>query len=101
FPHRISNYPFMSENSNGEHLRFYVIIPAHNEEGFIGQTLDSLLNQQQLIPHKIIVVDDNSQDNTAAVVDSYCQNHDFIQLVKNTSSEKHLPGSKVVQAFYK
>src|SRR5690625_1603821 len=90
----------MSTRANTAELRFYVVIPAHNEEDFIGQTLDSLLNQQ-LIPQKIIVVDDNSQDNTAAIVQSYCQQYDFIKLIKNTSSAEHLPGSKVVQAFYK
>lgn len=90
----------MSTKENIEELRFYVVIPAHNEEGFIGLTLDSLLNQQ-LIPQKIIVVDDHSEDNTAAVVETYCQKHDFIKLIKNTSSTKHLPGSKVVQAFNK
>lgn len=90
----------MSAKLNLEELRFYVVIPAHNEEDFIGLTLDSLVGQQ-FSPKKIIVVDDNSQDDTSLVVESYCEQYDFITLIKNTSSEKHLPGGKVVQAFYK
>ena len=49
-----------------------VIIPARNEEGNIGRCIDSLL--QQSLPRdqvEIIVVDDGSEDNAAAIVNSY------------------------------
>lgn len=41
-----------------------VIIPAHNEERYIGKTLESLNN---FLPKEIIVVDDGSIDETAAI----------------------------------
>lgn len=81
-------------------MNFYIIIPAHNEEAFIGETLESLANQT-LPPKKLIVVDDHSTDNTAEVVSRYSEKFPFIQLIKITSEDKHLPGSKVIKAFYK
>lgn len=46
-------------------LRHAVIIPARNEEGYLGRTLDSLLRQTEA-PERIIVVDDGSTDATPA-----------------------------------
>ncbi|GHA40726.1 glycosyl transferase family 2 [Salinimicrobium marinum] len=81
-------------------MKVYIVIPAHNEAAFISRTLQSLVEQSHL-PEKIIVVDDQSSDNTAEIVAGFAKIHSFISLVKTTSSEAHLPGSKVVNAFYK
>ena len=81
-------------------MKICIIIPAHNEADFIGLTLQSLA-EQSLQPMKIIVVDDQSSDGTASVVKNYSQKYPFIDLIENTSSEEHLPGSKVIRAFQK
>ncbi|MCG9970107.1 glycosyltransferase [Christiangramia crocea] len=81
-------------------MKIYIVIPAHNEGGFITQTLESL-SRQSLLPDKLVVVDDGSTDNTSAIVEEYVKKYPFIQLVKNNSSTEHAPGSKVVNAFYK
>jgi len=81
-------------------LRFYIVIPAHNEANFIGTTLQSLINQT-LPPTKVVVVDDHSSDETAFIVTDLSKHHPWISLVTNTSSEKHLPGGKIITAFYK
>ena len=81
-------------------MRFYIVIPAHNEADFIGSTLQSLINQS-VCPSKIVVVDDNSTDDTAAIVTNLSNKHPWISLVSNTSSEAHLPGGKIINAFYK
>ncbi len=50
-----------------------IIIPAHNEENFIGATLDSIknsirfLHQQKKIPWEVIVVNNESTDRTEEV----------------------------------
>lgn len=80
-------------------MDFYIIIPAHNEAAYIERTLTSLVNQT-LLPKKIVVVDDHSKDKTASIVAAFCERYSFISLVKTTSSEVHLPGSKVINAFY-
>lgn len=79
-------------------MKIAIIIPAYNEEEFIGQTLDSLLSQT-LLPEKIVVVDDNSTDRTAQIVKSYAS--EIISLVKNLSENKSMPGAKIVRAFNK
>lgn len=81
-------------------MKFYIVIPAHNEEFYIKQTLESLA-AQTLLPKKIVVVDDHSTDATSEVVSAISEKYPFIQLVKTTSEDKHLPGSKVINAFYK
>lgn len=81
-------------------MNFYIIIPAHNEASSIGLTLDSLVNQT-LQPKRIVVVNDNSTDDTQDIVESYAEKHPWIQLVNSKSSNQHLPGSKIINAFYK
>ncbi|MDC1265277.1 glycosyltransferase family 2 protein [Flavobacteriaceae bacterium] len=81
-------------------MKFYIVIPAHNEADFIGETLQSLINQS-LRPAKIVVVDDHSTDETAAIVTDLSKQYPWISLVSNTSSEAHLPGGKIINAFYK
>ena len=80
-------------------MKYYIIIPAHNEAKFIALTLDSLVNQT-VLPSKIIVVDDNSTDNTSEIVNLFIEKHSYISLVKKKSDAIHLPGSKVIEAFH-
>ena len=79
-------------------MKYYVIIPAHNEEAFMGVTLDSLA-AQTVLPAKAVVVNDNSTDSTARIVQQYADKQPWISLVNKQSEAVHLPGSKVVQAF--
>ena len=80
-------------------MRFYIVIPAHNEELFIEKTLQSLCNQT-LKPQKVVVVNDNSTDNTEEIVKRFEQNYDWISLIKLKTSNEHKPGSKIINAFY-
>ncbi|WP_299102783.1 glycosyltransferase family 2 protein [uncultured Winogradskyella sp.] len=81
-------------------MNFYIIIPAHNEDDYIGKTLESL-TQQTLLPKAVIVVNDNSTDNTQTIAEDYAIKHQWIKVINSTSSNKHLPGSKIIKAFYK
>ncbi|WP_394758415.1 glycosyltransferase [Flavobacterium sp.] len=81
-------------------MNYYIIIPAHNEEAFIGLTLRSLV-EQTILPTKIVVINDNSTDKTADIVSAYSKEYSSITLVNKTSEAIHLPGSKVIQAFNK
>lgn len=47
-----------------------VIIPCHNYGRFLAECLDSVL-AQTLSPSHVVVVDDSSTDNTAAIVQKY------------------------------
>ncbi len=81
-------------------MKIYIVIPAHNEAEYIGETLQSLV-VQTLLPRQVVVVDDASTDNTAEIVALFAQKYPFIKLVKSNSAKDHLPGSKVINAFYK
>ncbi|WP_430467532.1 glycosyltransferase family 2 protein [Winogradskyella ouciana] len=81
-------------------MNFYIIIPAHNEEDYIGKTLQSLVEQTSL-PKQVVVVNDNSTDKTENIVKDFASKYNWISLVNITSSDKHLPGSKIIHAFNK
>ena len=81
-------------------MEYYVVIPAHNESAFIKLTLDSLA-AQTVLPKKVVVVDDNSVDNTAGIIENFANEQGWISLLKSTSEAIHLPGSKVIRAFQK
>jgi glycosyltransferase involved in cell wall biosynthesis len=81
-------------------MNYYVIIPAHNEEIFLGEALDSIIAQTKA-PKKVVVVNDNSTDGTASIIDAYASRTSYIEGVHIQSSDEHLPGSKVIAAFNK
>ncbi|MHA3787362.1 glycosyltransferase family 2 protein [Flavobacterium hauense] len=80
-------------------MRYYAIIPAHNEEAFMGLTLESLA-AQTVLPARVVVVNDNSTDDTAAIVTKFAEAHPWVTLVNKKSDAVHMPGSKVIQAFH-
>ncbi|MEH6678922.1 MAG: glycosyltransferase family A protein [Sediminicola sp.] len=80
-------------------MKYNIVIPAHNEEKFLALTLDSVLCQT-LMPNKVIIVNDNSDDGTEAIIDLYVsKNPQLLEKRNIRSSSLHLPGSKVVNAF--
>jgi len=81
-------------------LKCYIVIPAHNEEQFLGLMLESVV-RQNVIPNKVLVVNDHSTDNTEQIIDTYTQRYSFIEKLTISSAPEHMPGSKVVHAFHK
>ncbi len=55
---------------------------------------------QTILPKKVIVVNDNSTDTTPQIIQEFTNKYSFITTVNKQSSSQHLPGSKVIQAFY-
>lgn len=51
-------------------MKVSVIIPAFNEEAYIGNCLDSLM-KQEIMPDEIIVVNNNSTDKTVTIAKKY------------------------------
>ena len=80
-------------------MKIYIVIPAHNEEAYLAQTLQSLV-EQTLLPNKIVVVNDASTDGTQEIIDRFSKEHSFIVGLPHFTPGKHEPGSKVVTAFY-
>jgi len=91
--------PFTPNETTNTNLNKYsIVIPAHNEKEFIRITLDSLV-QQTLIPHEVIIVNDNSTDGTPAIIQEYVERYPWMKRLDRISKGEHQPGSKVINAF--
>lgn len=78
-------------------MNFLIIIPAHNEEGNLPFTLDSL-QQQSFKDFKVVIVNDGSTDETSEVIKKYTDADSRFATI-NLEKSAHQPGSKVVNAF--
>ncbi len=65
-------------------MNICIIIPAYNEENYLAYTLQSLVSQTHQIK-EIIVVNDNSTDNTQSIIDSFLEKYPYIQSIKTKS----------------
>ena len=81
-------------------MNYYIIIPVHNEELFLSETLGSVL-RQSLRPKRVVVVNDNSTDGTEAIIDEFVFKDSVFEKLNTLSSTDHMPGSKVINAFNK
>lgn len=81
-------------------MNYYIIIPAHNEQVYLADTLNSVM-VQTLPPQKIVVVNDNSTDDTEKIIDTFSEKIVNLQKLNILTSTEHIPGSKVVNAFNK
>ena len=72
-------------------IRFSVIIPNHNHSKFLKQRLDSVL-QQTYPDFEVIILDDNSQDNSREIIEFY-RKHERVRHIiyneKNSGSPFH------------
>jgi dolichol-phosphate mannosyltransferase len=67
-------------------MKLSVVIPAYNESESITETLESLylVLQREQIPHEILVVNDNSKDNTLEVLDQLKKSIHSLNVVTNS-----------------
>ena len=59
-----------------------VLIPARNEEKNLGKLLSSLLNQVDC-RFEIVVLDDNSEDSTYSIAESFAENDRRVRVVRS------------------
>lgn len=81
-------------------MNIYIVIPAHNEDSCIALMLQSLV-EQTVLPKHVVVVNDNSTDTTAAIISRYTKAFSWIKTIDIQSSTEHIPGTKVINAFYR
>jgi len=67
-------------------MKLSIVIPAHNEEGSIEETIRAISEKVAAawIDHEIVVVNDNSRDRTAEIVTGLQGKDPRIRLVANT-----------------
>ncbi len=69
-------------------MKLSIVIPASTEESNIGrcnEELQRVVWEENCIPHEIIVVNDNSTDQTESVVRDYMDRFDNVRTVNRTS----------------
>lgn len=71
---RLTPYLDKFENISESNPKVSIILPARNEEEFIGKCLDSLIDQDYK-NYEIIVIDDSSDDNTQKIIFQYAEKH--------------------------
>ncbi|HEX5448035.1 MAG TPA: glycosyltransferase family A protein, partial [Candidatus Saccharimonadales bacterium] len=64
-------------------LTLTIVIPAYNEENYLGACLDSIA-EQSVMPDRVIVVDNNSTDKTVEIAKSY----DFVRVITETNQHQ-------------
>jgi len=70
-----------------------IMIPAHNEEGVIAETVENILNIDYP-NYEVIVIDDRSSDNTASVIKDLEAKHDKVKVLIREQSA--FPGKSAV-----
>ena len=78
-------------------MKYVVIIPAHNEAKLLPGLLESLYSQS--LAQEIILVNDQSLDQTEAIMQAAEKQNANTIYLNHSSSSDHLPGAKVVNAF--
>ena len=71
-----------------------VVIPAYNAEKYIGRAIDSVLGQSR-VADEVIVVDDGSVDDTAAVVEGYGEK---VRLIRQENAGASVARNRGIEA---
>ncbi len=82
-----------SGNASANDVKVSVLIPARNEALRIRRLLDSVLGNDGVIS-EICVLDDESQDGTDAIVESYASNHTNVRLLRGASKPSGWSGKQ-------
>jgi len=79
-------------------MNHIVITPVFNEAKYLGAFIESIKRQTNR-PQKLILVDDNSTDDSARIIKQFCTENDWIQYVFHASEKRKSQGKKVINAF--
>jgi glycosyltransferase involved in cell wall biosynthesis len=79
------------------HVPYVLITPAHNEQGFIENLIQSMISQNAL-PVKWVIVNDGSTDATAAIVSKYLAQNSWMEMIE-VPKRKDRSFAKKVHAF--
>ena len=71
---RLTPYLDKFEDISKTRPKVSIILPARNEEKFIGKCLDSLIDQDYE-NYEIVVIDDSSDDSTSKIIKQYAEKY--------------------------
>lgn len=64
-----------------EEPKISVVVPVYNGEKYLGQCIDSILNQT-FRDFELILLDDGSPDGSGAICDSYAEKDSRIRVIR-------------------
>jgi teichuronic acid biosynthesis glycosyltransferase TuaG len=64
-----------------------IITPCYNSVDFISQTIDSVI-AQTYTDWEMIIVDDNSKDNSPEIIQAYCRKDPRIKYIRTERSDR-------------
>ena len=70
--------PQMTKTTPETPLCLSIVVPVYNVARYLGRCVDSLLDSEGIEKTEIILVDDGSTDNSAALADSFAAKYSFI-----------------------
>ena len=76
------------------HLKYVLITPARNEEGYIEKTIRSVTGQT-VLPEKWIIVSDGSTDRTDEIVEGYLPENPWMELLRMPEKRDRTFAAKV------
>jgi glycosyltransferase involved in cell wall biosynthesis len=79
---------------SSKHGSYALVTAAYNEEGYIEQTIESVV-AQVLLPALWVIVSDGSTDRTDEIVQRYAATHSFIRLIRRERDHNRDFASKV------
>lgn len=85
--------------ANNQGNKIVVISPVRDEEEFITNTIQSMINQT-IKPIEWLIVDDGSKDRTLEIITAAANKYDWIHLEKKEDRGVRAVGPGVVEAFY-
>jgi glycosyltransferase involved in cell wall biosynthesis len=71
--------PKISQENN---FALSVIIPVHNVEKYLVESLDSVVKQKNKKPYEVILIENNSTDKSLEIAKSYAEKYPNITLIK-------------------
>lgn len=86
----------VEKNGSGKKPLVSVIIPAHNEESVIARAIGAVL-ENKYAKKEVIVVSDNSTDNTAKIASGYGRKVRVIEVDKRCASGARNAGAKAAK----
>lgn len=73
----------MHKFSNENKPVISVLIPVYNGAAYLEESIKSVINQTTEIEHEILIVDDQSTDNSVEIAKRYEEAHDHVRLIIN------------------
>lgn len=67
---------------NKKKMTLGIVIPNRNDSIYLAKCISSITNQTNF-PDEVIILDDNSSDNSLEVIEKYIQGYNFFKLIKN------------------